>query len=414
MDKRTVLAFGLIAVVFFAWSYFFGPDPQPTTAVDSTAITSKTPTPQQTPILTDTAVAREPLPARYAPLASGANRYITVETPLYKAILNSRGGTLARFELKKYKTWYGAPVQLISDSPGFPGVLGIEYTSRDGKLVDTDNLNYSIEAPADLSLGVNDSIVVVARLDLAATGSSDASDSTNAADTTNTAADTNASSAGRIEKRFVFHGNTYAMGFSVAMQNMASEIGDGSYRVTWENGLKYQEHNSVDESSKAKVMIATGDEILTVDATSTDEPTRDTARGPIQWIGITSKYFVAALRPLTPLTDATVMVEGVNRPADSGGQVETYDVDVRLPYRDALQVQSFALLVGPLDYDLAKDFGVAEMVDFGWDFIVRPIGEYVMLPFFQFLHTFIGNFGIVIIVFSLVIRLLLWPLSIPQ
>jgi YidC/Oxa1 family membrane protein insertase len=37
-----------------------------------------------------------------------------------------------------------------------------------------------------------------------------------------------------------------------------------------------------------------------------------------------------------------------------------------------------------------------------------------MLPFFQFLHSFISNFGVVIIVFSLVIRLLLWPLSVPQ
>lgn len=409
MDKRTVLAFVLIAIVFFGWSFFFGPETGKPTASDTT---TTAPAPEQ-PVTKPQAPAapKAVLPAKYVPLIGGANRYVKVETPLYTATLNSRGGTLARFELKKFKTWYGAPVQLISDSTGFAGVLGVEYTSRDGQVVETDQLNYTIDAPEKLTLGPGDSVVVVARLDLSRAASGDSTDSR---DTSSAGRDSNAAPTGVIEKRFVFRGSGYTMGFSVAMQNMASEVGDGSYRVMWENGLKYQEHNSVDESSKAKVMVAAGKEVRNVDAASLDEAVRDTSRGQIRWMGITSKYFVAALRPLTPLNNSTVIVNGSSRSADSGGHVETYDISLSVPYREASQVQTFALFVGPLDYDLAKDFGVSEMVDFGWELVVRPIGEYIMLPFFQFLHSFIPNFGIVIIVFSLVIRLLLWPLSIPQ
>lgn len=410
MDKRTVLAFVLIALVFFAWSYFFAPTPPPAETAPAQTQQQTTPT---TPIPSPKPAQPE-LPARFEHLAAGANRYVTIETPLYTATLNSRGGTLARFELKNFKTWYGAPVQLISDSAGFPGVLGVEYTARDGRTVSTDGLNYTIEAPADLTLGENDSVVVVARLALAAGA---APRDTSSADTT--AADTTAapasSSAGVIEKRFVFRGDSYALGFDVAMRNMAAEIGGGSYSITWDNGLKYQEHNSVDESAKSMVTIATADDVVTIDASSPDEPVTDSARGQIRWIGLTSKYFTAALKPTSPLAAGTaVIVDGSSARADSGGIVESYDIALRVPFTQTTQTQSFALLLGPLDYGIAKDFGVADLVDFGFTLIVRPIGEYLMLPFFQFLHTFIGNFGVVIIVFSIVIRLILWPLSIPQ
>lgn len=417
MDKRTVLAFVLIALVFFAWSYFFSPTPAPVATTPDTTAAAATPGPTAS-APTPAAPTRE-LPAKYRALAAGDNRYVTIETPLYRATINSRGGTLARFELRTYNTWYGAPVQLISDSTGFPGVLGIEYAGRDGAIVSTRELNYSIDAPTDLTLGENDSVVVVARLALA--GAAAASDST--ADTTGgTAADTaapgtastDASAGGVIEKRFVFRGNSYGIDFAVAMRDMASEIGGGSYRILWEQGLKYQEHNSVDESSKSRAFVNSTEDLKTIDASSLGEPVHDTTRGTISWVGLTSKYFGAALLPKTAIANASVVIDGTNASADSGGFVESYDIAMQVPVRDASSTQQFTLFVGPLEHDVVGDLGLSGMIDMGFDLIVRPIGEYFMLPFFQFLHSFISNFGVVIIVFSIVIRLLLWPLSVPQ
>ncbi len=47
----------------------------------------------------------------------------------------------------------------------------------------------------------------------------------------------------------------------------------------------------------------------------------------------------------------------------------------------------------------------------GAAWIIRPIAEYVMMPLFQFVHFFIPNYGIVIIVFSLIIKVVLYPLT---
>jgi YidC/Oxa1 family membrane protein insertase len=91
-------------------------------------------------------------------------------------------------------------------------------------------------------------------------------------------------------------------------------------------------------------------------------------------------------------------------------QLATVVGDVLLG-RDA---RVLAGLDGELRGGVVSDLGISGMIDMGWDILVRPIGEFLMLPFFKFLHSFIPNFGIVIIVFSLVIRLILWPLSVPQ
>jgi YidC/Oxa1 family membrane protein insertase len=72
------------------------------------------------------------------------------------------------------------------------------------------------------------------------------------------------------------------------------------------------------------------------------------------------------------------------------------------------------LYLGPLDYDIVKEYGMASTVNFGWKWLVRPIGEFFMLPVFTTIYKFLPNFGVAIIVFSLLMKLLLYPLSIGQ
>ncbi|MCH7773773.1 MAG: membrane protein insertase YidC, partial [Bacteroidetes bacterium] len=73
--------------------------------------------------------------------------------------------------------------------------------------------------------------------------------------------------------------------------------------------------------------------------------------------------------------------------------------------------------LGPVDYNTLKGLGnnLEALVDFGGffglKFIVRPIAEYVLLPLFNFLHLFIPNYGFVIVVFSIIIKIVVYPLT---
>lgn len=417
MDKRTILAFVLIAVVFLTWSLFFSPKTPPPAADNGAARSDSGQTTLPTTPATPPLAAQPPqerLGERYSRNLEGDQRYITVEGPLYKAILNTRGGLLARFELKNYKTWYGAPVQLISDSVGFPGELGVTFTSRDGRQVTTEDLIYQIDAPASVTLGENDSVVVTARLVLG--GAAAPAADTAAGDSTAAPAATPAPAADApvIEKRFVFRGNSYGIGFDVAMRNMAQEMGQNNFVLSWNKGLKYQEHNSVGESGSAKTFVVSNEELNEVNAGDVGKVVEQKFTGPIDWVGTHVKYFGVALIPQQPLPAATATITGYAIGADSSGLVESYSMKLNLPVSGGNASQNFTLFLGPLEYGILSDFKLQAMLDIGARFIIRPIGEFFMLPIFRFLHQFIGNYGIVIIVFSVLIRLLLWPLSVPQ
>lgn len=100
--------------------------------------------------------------------------------------------------------------------------------------------------------------------------------------------------------------------------------------------------------------------------------------------------------------------------AKNEGVVEKYSLSFRVPYTGASKTNSFKVYIGPIDYDIVSDYGLSETVNFGLRFIVRPIGEYFMLPILTFIHEFIPNYGVAIIVFSVLIKVLLYPLSVTQ
>jgi YidC/Oxa1 family membrane protein insertase len=408
MDKRTVIAFILIGVIFFLWSFLNSPKPVPNAKLaDSTTHaqshdTTAAPLPQQQP-----AAPRAALPPAYQAHADAPNRYITIESPLYQAKINTHGGLLARFELKHYNSWEGdkRKVQLINDSTGYPGELGLNFTTRDGKQISTRDLSFQIDGPDKITLSEKDSVVVTAVLNLSSAALSDstAPDSTTAP-TTNRA----------IIKRYVFHGDSYGIGVTVTMENMAEEIGGGAYELDWKKGLMFQEYNSVDESSNAKSVVSVNHELTEVDASSLDKPAQQNFTGPVDWIGIKSKYFATALIPSAPLPQSSAAVTGYAQAVGSNGRLEHYGFTYKVPYTASTESRSFTLFLGPLEYDVAKGYGLQGMLDFGWKFLVRPISEFFMLPIFRAIHTVIPNYGIVIIVFSLLIRALLWPFSVPQ
>lgn len=408
MDKRTIAAFVLIGLVFLTWSLFFSPKaPPPKKGADSTQVARRQADSlpvagtdsNRTPQTGGQVASNDP----YAGYKSAPGRFVTIETPLYTAVLNSQGGLLWRFSLKTYKSWYGAPVQLINDSAGFPGELGITFKDESGKEIDTRNFQFSIEGEGTINLAEGDSVVVTARL--LPTAGADSVPATVPADS-NAPATAPAAPLPAIEKRFVFRGDRYDVGMSVNVPGVKE------YRIGWEKGLMYQEHNSVDESSKAQAYVKIDDELLDMNADRDESGKSQNYNGSISWIGTKIKYFAVALIPQQPLaTQATV--SGTAVPADSSGLVESYNLALQVPA--ASGSQNFTVFLGPLEFDLARDHDLTGMVDYGFlEVIVRPIGEYVLLPIFRLLHSLIANWGVVIIIFSLLIRGALWPLSIPQ
>ncbi|HYF02800.1 MAG TPA: membrane protein insertase YidC [Patescibacteria group bacterium] len=381
MDRQSFIGFALIALIVMGWM-FYNQSTQTQQAEKKKAVTAQVQPNSETAATPVTPQAD--LGATFTPLAASSERTVTIETDLYKAAISSKGGTVVRWELKKFEDHRGNPVQLIRNGAS---EFSMSFISSEGRKIDARQLNFELSTAGHVKVSGSNSFTLTARLGVSGNSA--------------------------IERTYTFYGNRYDVGTKVNLVNMESVIPSRRFDISWNNGLKYQEENSVDESNSSIALASLNGSMEELDAAEFNIPVEAKATGTIEYIGVRSKYFLAAIKQNNPSSESQVFLNGVRNGAANEGMVETYSASYRLPYRGGTETKDFTLYIGPLDYNIVNELGMGGAVDFGWA-IIRPIGQYLLLPLLKAVYSFVGNYGIAIIVFSIIIKLLLYPLSISQ
>lgn len=406
MDRNTIIAFVLITGIIIIWLFINTPPPdkQPVKPKETTELKDTAAVQRKK---TEEVKTEEPDSlklGRYFTAVEKKEEIITVETDLAVIEISSKGGNIRKYYLKNFNNWYSAEkkdngnlykskVQLIPrGQDSMNGSYDISFVSSDGKAINTAELFFTPSSfKSEYILTKNDSLTIVYSL--------------------------KTESGGTIIKKFKFHGNKYSIDSDIEMKNMNGIISNNAYDLVWNNGIRFVEENSVDEATYAMASVYYGDEVVEVDAGG-DENIKKEFNGRVDWVGVRNKYFAAIIVPGDPASVEGAYIEGRRRHFPNTGVHEYYDSRLTIPFKDQqYQKQSFILYIGPVDYDILIQYGkkLETIVNFGsffgLKFIVRPIAEYVLLPLFNFLHTFIPNYGFVIIVFSLIIKIVLYPLT---
>jgi YidC/Oxa1 family membrane protein insertase len=396
MDKQTTLGFILIAVVLMVWMWWSSPRPsqqllngrQPTEQRKDSFPTAKPVAPKKqaesNTELQDLS-PRDSLGRFFSQAAKGTEQIITVETDLYTAEISTRGGVIRKFELKNYKTWDQRIVQLVENSTG--GDFSLLFNTTDGKLINTKALFFDAVVPptGTVYLKGQDEYSLDLVLD---------------------------AGAGRVVKTLRFKNGSYALDVSVKMAGMEDVIANYEYQVIWENGLRYVEHNSVDESRQAEAFLYAGGEVTSIDASKPGETPVSNTSGVTDWVATRNKYFAVVILSEDKKADGAYL-EGRCEKAPDQGIIEHYSIGLKVPYKNSLEeTTKFTLFLGPLDYDIINSYGrgLDHIMSLGWSWI-RPITVFLFIPLFKFLHIFVSNYGIVIILFSIIIKLALHPLT---
>ena len=215
-----------------------------------------------------------------------------------------------------------------------------------------------------------------------------------------------------IVKRFTARSGGFAMDLDIEMRNMADVIANYEYQVTLHSPA-HTERNSVEEAtfSETDVMVNGARESFDADDKEVEKSTLD---GETEWIVIKNKYFLNALMVRDGFMGTGAYLEGRAYDYPNEGKREIYEAGLKVKYRgEASETSRFTIFIGPLDYDIlsAQYKGMEQVLSLGWEFVVRPFSEYLVMPLFSFLHSFIPNYGVVIIIFSILIKLLLYPLT---
>ncbi len=410
MDKQSTLAFVLMGIVLVAWLYLNSPEPQPQTVnqADTTLVQKEKEQPKKinrsvketTKKVAPSTKATELNSNKLFASSNENAKIITIETDLVKLELTSKGGKIRKCYLKEYETWYydkydesdfyNRHVQLVNQTNG--GDLDVVFYTKEGK---TSTANIDFTTSADnyyYKLTGSDSLQI--------------SYSYNVDDET------------VIHKNFTFFGNNYRSKFNVELVNMNTIIDDRQYDVVWASGLNFLELNSVDEANYANASFYSGGELFIENADTEGEPIERDVNGKIDWVDIKSKYFTMLLAPEVPQSEGGATIKGEFVKIPDLGTREYYSVGLKVPFtKSNYQKDSFFLYLGPVQYDtlLSYNAGYDAIYDFGsffgLKFVTRPISEYLLQPLFSFLHSIIPNYGIVIILFSILIKLALSPLT---
>ncbi|MGA7159967.1 MAG: membrane protein insertase YidC [Bacteroidota bacterium] len=396
MDRQSTLGFILIAIVLVVWMWWSTPHPSQQAqngkqVYELRKDSSLAVKPEAEKKLAETKTEAQQITPKdtlgkfFSRDAVGIERIVTIETDLYTAEISTKGAVIKSFELKNYNTWDQHIVQLVENNSG--GDFSLLFTSTDGKLINTKGLFFDAALPSTgkIRLTRNEEYSIDFTLN---------------------------AGSGRIVKTLRFRNDSYGLDVNVKLAGMQDVIANYEYQVIWENGVRYVEHNSIDESRQAEAFSYAGGEVASVDASKPGENPISNTSGVTEWVATRNKYFAVVLLSDDNKADGAYL-EGRCEAAPDHGIVEHYSIGLKVPFKNSDEESShFTLFIGPLDYDIIKSYGhgLDHIMSLGWSWI-RPITVYLFIPLFKFLRIFISNYGLIIILFSVIVKVALHPLT---
>ncbi|MCX6179869.1 MAG: membrane protein insertase YidC [Chlorobiales bacterium] len=379
MDRNSVTGLALIGLIMIVWLQFMSPDKKlakPITAIKTEKVERQLPEAQAL------AVPAAENFGVFAQATGGKEQLVRVENDLFSATLSSKGATLKSLVLKKHLDNNRKPFDLISNSKN--GALSLLFLTKEGKKIDTRDLYFrGVTLDTLRSITGKESYAVRYHLDVAPQQG--------------------------IDITYLFGGNSYKVDYDVKLTGFGNALAGNEYQLQWDGGLAYSEKNRQDESQSAIATAYLGGSVVKLAASKENQAYREEQSGEAKWVAVRNKYFVAALMP-QGRTEG-IFMDGKRKPGDFADYVVALKMGV--PSAGNVVDNRFSIYMGPLDYNIVKaqKADLEKIMDFGWDWLTRPFAEYIILPVFSWLNTFIGNYGLIIIIFALLIKLVTYPLS---
>ena len=205
----------------------------------------------------------------------------------------------------------------------------------------------------------------------------------------------------QITKALTFYPDKYIIDMSVDLSAIHNFVSRGISTVSWAGGLPLTEPNKKDEQIYYKAVLFQGDETYTPKTQKPSKAKLERMEYPTDWVAIRTKYFIMAMVPKKQAPGSEVLA------IEENGDI-SYNVgmffDVNRPFLSTLYI-------GPLEYNRIKRLGnnLDRIMNFGWAFI-RPISKGVHW-FLLFLYNYIPNYGFVLLVFSVAVKILVYPLT---
>lgn len=360
MDRNSAIGLSLIAVIFIVYIYFLAPS---------------APTPEQLPqqptIAQSDTTRNETV---LEPTAIDSSSIVT-ETQIQNedvAYSFNNHGVISSAELKKFKTYYQKPLMLATSKDSRFELIG----NINGKSVDLYKLFYTSQQSEK-----DDSTVI-----------------------TYTTSIDNAS----IKHIYSIPKSGYEVRY--LLQTSGITFAE-NVAFSWKNNIIAQEKQlDISRIKTTTNWYSTVDGFDNISEDALDFETK-TVAGPVQWAGVRAKFFLTAI--IADKSFASGDFSTVAAP--DSAHVKNTTINLMLPAADLQnKTAGFRYFFGPNDYRLLGQVQDVESfqrnVYLGWP-PVKWVNQFVIVPIFHLLEKVFSNYGVIIMILVIIIRLLLTPLS---
>jgi YidC/Oxa1 family membrane protein insertase len=314
--------------------------------------------------------------------ADGENSFVTMENEVMKVRFSTRGGRPYSVELKNYKRYDGSPLILFD---GDSTVFGFRFFAQNRNIA-TSNLYFEpLTGGGRHILAQGDSATLVMRL--------------------------NAGENAYIEYRYTMKPNDYMMGFDASLSNIDRLLTGSRNAVDfeWQAYSPRQEKGAQNENQYTSLFYKyfQGD----AEELSSSKDDRKLVSTRLDWIVFKQQFFSCGLMARQSFANAELKSYKL---ADQTRFIKRYEAlaGVELKAGQAATNVGMSLYFGPNHYRTLKkyDAGLEHLVPLGKN-IIRWINRLVIIPLFDWLGSFIGSYGLIILLMTIVIKLGLLPLT---
>lgn len=314
----------------------------------------------------------------FAAAGMSAASNVVLENELVKVDLTTKGAQVSSVVLKEYKDRNLDILTLFKEQDS---KFAIALQTASNRNLSTADMNFSVASKSDTS--------VVFTLP-----------------TTN---------GGSLNFSYVLPKNSYMLQFSVEANNLDASLGEPMKQLstTWTMRIPQQEKGREFEDRYAQIFYYTPEDGRDYLAENGND--EEGVEDPMRWVAFKDQYFSSIL-----IADGNLMENSQLKSTQLKDSLylKKYELSTSVPFENGKA--NFRYFFGPNNYKLLKSFNkgtsgddklnLHRLLTLGF-FLIRWVNQLFIIPLFDFLGSICGNYGIVILLLTIVVKLFLTPFT---
>jgi YidC/Oxa1 family membrane protein insertase len=321
----------------------------------------------------DSAILKSPFGAATA----GVDQLVTLENKDLRIKISAKGGRIYSAELKDYKTFNKKPLVLFE---GAENHFGLTFNAG-GKKINTDDLYFKASAN-NLTVAGTDSNSVTMRLSYSPTQ--------------------------YIDYIYTIKGEGYKVGLDIKPTGLDGIMeNSNAINLNWSANLRKQEKDMKMERQYSTIYYKNTDNDVDYLSQSKDD-TKEIADKKLQWVSFEAHFFSAVI-----LTEQGFNKSNITVSQDATDTLHVKKMEATLVLnKNTTGDYPLAFYFSPVKYSLLKTQGyhLERQVYMGWP-VFAFINRFAVLPVFNFFNQFNWNYGLIILALTLILKLVLSPLT---